>query len=119
MSEFVFTALYNHKEISTDSFLLNHSIEYGLAALASWIEFFLEALILPSLKCNFYTFYIGICLILFGEIFRKLAMYTAGTNFNHYVQDKRQDDHVLVTKGNFINNEINLNRKIENIFNNL
>ena len=43
LSEFVFTALFNSKEVTTDSFLLNHSMEYGLAALASWIEFFLEA----------------------------------------------------------------------------
>ena len=101
LSEFVFTALYNHKEVSTDSFLLNHSMEYGLAAMASWVEFFLEGIIFPSLKLNIYIRSFGLFLIIFGEIFRKLAMYTAGTNFNHYVQEKRQDDHVLVTKGKF------------------
>jgi hypothetical protein len=99
LSEFVFTALYNHKEVSTDSFLLNHSVEYGVAAMASWFEFFIEALIFPSFKMNIYSRYIGLFLITFGELFRKLAMYTAGTNFNHYVQETRQADHVLVTKG--------------------
>lgn len=99
LSEFVFTALFNTKEVTTDSFLLNHSIEYGVAALASWVEFFIEAFLFPSLKKSLYTRFIGLFLVLFGEAFRKLAMYTAGTNFNHYVQEARQQDHVLVTKG--------------------
>lgn len=100
LSEFVVTALYNAKECSTDSFLLNHSMEYALAALASWFEFFIEAALFPQwFKLNGYTWYLGLFLIMSGELFRKLAMYTAGTNFNHYVQEKRQDDHILVTRG--------------------
>ncbi|CAF1002720.1 unnamed protein product [Brachionus calyciflorus] len=99
LSEFVFTALFNQKEVTTDSFLLNHSKEYAIAALSSWTEFFLEALIFPSIKHNLYLRFTGLFLCLFGEFFRKLAMYTAGTNFNHFVQETRQKDHVLVTKG--------------------
>lgn len=99
LSEFVFTALYNPSEVSTSSFLLNHSKEYSIAALSSWLEFFVEAMIFPSLKQNLYLRCIGLSLCLFGESFRKLAMYTAGKNFNHYVQETHQKDHVLVTKG--------------------
>lgn len=99
LSEFVFTALFNSKEVSTDSFLLNHSIEYGLAAVFSWVEFIIEAFLFPSLKSNLYIRFLGLLLIMFGELFRKLAMYTAGTSFNHYVQEHRKDDHVLVTWG--------------------
>ena len=54
LSEFVFTALYNSKEVSTDSFLLNHSREYAIAAASSWLEFFIEVLIFPSIKQNLY-----------------------------------------------------------------
>ena len=46
-----------------------------------------------SLSC------LGLGLVLFGELLRKLAMYTAGTNFNHYVQYIREDGHILVTSG--------------------
>lgn len=99
MSEFVFTALYNHREVSTDSFLLNHSVEYGVAALASWIEFTIEALLCPSIKLYSITLFTGLVFVSVGELFRKLAMYTAGRSFNHYVQEERQSDHVLVTKG--------------------
>ena len=99
LSEFVFTALFNHKEVSTDSFMLNHSTEYTLAALASWLEFAIEAYFFPSAKMSPYTRFIGFFLVIFGETFRKLAMYTAGTNFNHYVQESRQQGHFLVTNG--------------------
>lgn len=99
MSEYVFTALFNSNEVTTDSFLLNHSVEYGVAAMASWAEYFLEILILPSMKLSLTTRMVGLIMVLTGELFRKLAMYTAGTNFNHYVQEKRKEDHVLVRKG--------------------
>lgn len=99
LSEFVTTALYNQKEVSTESFLINHSWEYGLAMLVSWIEFGLEALIMPNLKTNLYVRFFGLFLVMFGEFFRKMAMYTCGTNFNHYVQEHRKNDHVLVKTG--------------------
>jgi protein-S-isoprenylcysteine O-methyltransferase len=38
-------------------------------------------------------------MVIGGELLRKLAMFTAGTNFNHYVQYIRKDDHILVTGG--------------------
>jgi protein-S-isoprenylcysteine O-methyltransferase len=99
LSEFVFTALFNTNEASTDSFMLNHSLEYSMAACASWLEFALEAYFIPSAKMSVYTRVIGLALVVFGETFRKLAMYTAGTNFNHYVQETRQQGHILVTSG--------------------
>jgi hypothetical protein len=99
LSEFLVTALFNAKEASTDSFMLNHSIEYSLAACASWLEFAIESFFFPAAKLNLYTRVIGLSLIVFGETFRKMAMYTAGTNFNHYVQETRQQGHVLVTSG--------------------
>ncbi len=41
----------------------------------------------------------GLVVVLSGEILRKLAMITAGTNFNHYVQQVKHDGHQLVTHG--------------------
>lgn len=99
MSEFVVTALYNSSECSTDSFLINHSMEYGVAMVVSWTEFFIEMFLFPSLKVNLYVRFLGLFLCMFGEVFRKLAMYTCGTNFNHYVQERRKEGHVLVKTG--------------------
>ena len=98
-SEFITTAVIKPKSLKLDSFLLNHSKEYGLAALASWIEFFIEFYFWPALKSNVYIVYLGIIVCIVGEVLRKLAMFTAGSNFNHIVQQRREDGHELVTNG--------------------
>ena len=46
-SEFVVTSLIRPQNLSTDSFLLNHSKAYGIAAATSWIEYLLEAWLFP------------------------------------------------------------------------
>lgn len=43
--------------------------------------------------------YVGLGLCLAGEVLRKLAMFTAKSNFNHIIQVKREEGHVLVTNG--------------------
>ncbi|MBN3306774.1 ICMT methyltransferase, partial [Amia calva] len=41
----------------------------------------------------------GLLMVLFGECLRKSAMLTAGSNFNHIVQNEKARTHVLVTSG--------------------
>lgn len=41
-SEYMTIAVTNPKTLSIDSFILNHSIAYGVAAVGSWIEFGIE-----------------------------------------------------------------------------
>jgi len=98
-SEYLLTAMYNPESLSTESFLLNHSLEYNIAAIASWIEFFIEAFFFPSSKCFLLFNAFGILLVLFGEGMRKCAMITAKSNFKHIVQSERHNDHELVTSG--------------------
>lgn len=47
-SEYLVTAINNPRSLSLDSFLLNHSFEYNLAALSSWVEFTLEKILFPG-----------------------------------------------------------------------
>ncbi|CAM1327675.1 Uncharacterised protein g9560 [Pycnogonum litorale] len=47
-SEFLVTAITNPKSLRLDSFLISHSLEYGIAAVASWIEFFVEMYLFPD-----------------------------------------------------------------------
>ena len=47
-SEYFTTALTNPKNLSIDSYLLEHSREYHFAAIASWIEFTIEMFFFPS-----------------------------------------------------------------------
>ena len=98
-SEYFATAYTNPSNLSTDSFLLNHSLAYHIAAVLSWTEFFLEVYFVPHLKVHRVVSYVGIGICSAGEILRKVAMIHAGRSFNHIVQNTRQEDHVLITTG--------------------
>lgn len=84
-SEFLAIAWSNPDSLSVDSFVLNHSVHYAVAASLSWFEFILEALFLPDFKTPYSIWVIGVILCAGGEILRKTAMATAMTNFNHVV----------------------------------
>lgn len=98
-SEFVTTGLTNPSNLSFDSFLVNHSVEYGVAAAASWAEFWLENWVFPTLKQHQAISLVGLLVCLLGETVRKLAMIHAGTNFNHVVQGTKDENHHLITSG--------------------
>lgn len=98
-SEFMAIAVCNPKSLSTDSFVINHSLQYTIAAMSSWIEFFLESHFFPQLK-EFKLFWIvGAMVCIAGEVLRKLAMVTASNNFTHLVQFDRSPEHKLIRHG--------------------
>lgn len=47
-SEFVAIAIVQPKQVSTDSFVINHSPQYTVAAITSWLEFFVESYLFPG-----------------------------------------------------------------------
>ncbi|XP_067826314.1 protein-S-isoprenylcysteine O-methyltransferase [Heptranchias perlo] len=98
-SEYLVTAVINPRSLSLDSFLLNHSVEYKLAAMSSWVEFTIENLLFPELKQISWISFFGLLMVLVGESLRKAAMLTAGSNFNHIVQNEKAETHRLVTSG--------------------
>ncbi|XP_044727476.1 protein-S-isoprenylcysteine O-methyltransferase isoform X2 [Chrysoperla carnea] len=98
-SEFIAIALINPKSLTVDSFVINHSLEYAVAAISSWIEFFIEYHFFPELKQFEWISLIGLCICIGGEILRKLAMITAESNFHHVVQSTKSENHVLVKHG--------------------
>lgn len=98
-SEFVSVGFFNPTQLTFDSFLLNHSIEYGAALVISLSEYFIECYFFPALKYNIYLIIIGFIISSGGEFFRKAAMYTAKTNFNHIISTQRISKHVLVKHG--------------------
>ncbi|XP_017006893.3 protein-S-isoprenylcysteine O-methyltransferase [Drosophila takahashii] len=98
-SEFLVIACANPRTLSLDSFMLNHSVHYGLAAAASWIEFSLEVYFLPEFKRYGHIWLVGVVLCSFGEVVRKAAIITAGRSFTHLVQDEKHSDHKLITSG--------------------
>ncbi|KAB0797995.1 hypothetical protein PPYR_08988 [Photinus pyralis] len=98
-SEFLCMANIQPKLVSADSFVINHSVQYTIAALTSWVEFFVEAYFFPDLKTKFWLSHIGLVVCIIGELLRKAAMLTASSNFNHLVQCEKVEGHILVTHG--------------------
>ncbi|KAF7988115.1 hypothetical protein HCN44_007609 [Aphidius gifuensis] len=98
-SEFLAIAWTNPKAVSIDSFVLQHSLAYGIAAASSWIEFIIERYYYPDLKTSTIVSYFGLFMCIGGEVLRKLAMITASHNFNHILQTKKSHDHQLITHG--------------------
>lgn len=54
---------------------------------------------LTELKQLSWLSFLGLLMVLCGEGLRKAAMLTAGSNFNHIVQNEKAQSHVLVTDG--------------------
>lgn len=99
VSEYTVTSIFNAPTLSLDSFLLNHSPEYVIAAIASWVEFWIGYYFFPQLKCIHVVCIIGAVLVSLGEMLRKVAMFTAASNFTHIVQYRKRQGHQLVTQG--------------------
>ncbi|KAK7800905.1 hypothetical protein U0070_020821 [Myodes glareolus] len=58
-------------------------LEYMVDDLSSLIEFTLENIFWPELKQITWLSTTGMLMVVFGECLRKVAMFTAGSNFNH------------------------------------
>lgn len=84
-SEYVAIAIVQPNELSTNSFVINHSPQYIIAAVSSWIEFFVEAYTIPDIKEYQWISVIGLVICILGEALRKVSMLTAGSSFNHLV----------------------------------
>jgi protein-S-isoprenylcysteine O-methyltransferase len=97
-SEFFMTAITNNEGLKADSFLLNHSKAYWMAASLSWLEFSIEAYFFPEFYSNVVS-YCGLALCLLGEAARKLAMFHASNGFTHQIRIRKHNNHVLVTNG--------------------
>lgn len=95
--EFWITAVYNPYAASSDSFLVNHSAAYTAAALSSWIEFSLRLWLAPTwnLSPNFVFF--GCMTLMLAQALRSTAMAVAGQSFNHFIQRRKADTHILIT----------------------
>ena len=98
-SEYLLTSIFNPHTLGIDSFLLNHSKEYVIAAVVSWVEYWLELYFFPGLKSFSYLSALGAGLVVVGEALRKMSMVTAGSNFTHLVQYRKRSSHKLVTSG--------------------
>lgn len=104
--EFLWSATFEPRVVDWDAFLLNHSRSYSIAMVAAWSEYMLEAALLPSwLAVPLKTAAtspltaVGLVLVIGGQTVRSLAMWTAGSNFTHWVAESKRSGHRLVRSG--------------------
>lgn len=99
LSEYFVTSLTNPSTLNLSSFLIDQSREYVLATSASLIEYIMEAYFFPEFKKFNIIAAAGLVMALFGELIRKMAMFTAGTNFSHSISSQKSSEHYLVSHG--------------------
>eukprot|EP00941_MAST-03F_sp_MAST-3F-sp1_P004693 g4693.t1 len=104
--EFVTTARWNPQTCTFDSYLLDHSFAYTVAAISSWVEFWLERFLIGSWckdilfpDFTFYIFVIGIILLVGGQTIRTVSMWQCGSNFAHIIVTEKDSEHKLVHDG--------------------
>lgn len=66
-SEYVSVAFISPRSLKIDSFLLNHSVEYWVAATASCLEYLIELWLWPTMKYFGIISSIGLLICLIGE----------------------------------------------------
>ncbi|GJN07245.1 hypothetical protein PR202_ga25063 [Eleusine coracana subsp. coracana] len=63
------------------------------------LEHLTEIFLFPEVKDFWFVSIIGLLMVVIGEIFRKLAVVTAGRAFTHVIRIYHDDHHQLVTHG--------------------
>jgi protein-S-isoprenylcysteine O-methyltransferase len=115
--EFYATARYNPSDAKLSSFLLSangsaYNIAHASALIEfatrkwlqssyrpSWIELpFRLPTLLPTVP-SYLPLLLGFTLVAIGQVVRTAAMAEAGKNFNHIVQSRKRDGHILVKNG--------------------
>ena len=99
MWEWSYVALFHTDELSGDSFLINHSVEWVCAWAFAIFEYFGEHWLWPGMKSHFLVIFMGWCIAAAGQGLRTASMWHAGSNFAHMIEDEARPDHKLVTTG--------------------
>ncbi|KAI1634831.1 isoprenylcysteine carboxyl methyltransferase [Biscogniauxia mediterranea] len=103
--EFWTTAKYNTPVANIGSFLLTANWPaYAIAHVSASLECLLTKLIFPNRSwAPFYTGHVilllGFIMVFVGQFVRSAAMAQAGQSFNHTIQHRKKDTHILVTTG--------------------
>ena len=101
--EYYITAAFNVPRASVGAFLLSsNGTAYQVAHFLSFLECTVVSAFLPGYQARTTSTpvrLLGLTLVLLGQVIRTVAMATAGTNFNHFVQRQKARGHELVTTG--------------------
>lgn len=99
MMEYIYIYVHKPKKCSWHSFLLDHSKKFQYTMLAAMVEYTLEWIFFPTLKCNVYIVFPATLVCLLGQSIRTYAMHFAAKNFDHQIRYHRDPNHELVQDG--------------------
>jgi protein-S-isoprenylcysteine O-methyltransferase len=100
--EFYTTAAYNTPSAYIASFLLTNGTQYRIAHTMAFVETLITSYFFPEWQSSIHSpvaIFVGITMVVVGQVVRSIAMAQAGTNFNHTVQSSKNEGHELVTTG--------------------
>ncbi len=89
-------AIFHPDDFSRQSFLLSYA--YSIAMGCAIAEYLIELKFWPSMKGDTALVYMGISMILLGELIRKTAILTAKSNFTQDVAENKSKHHQLFQK---------------------
>lgn len=90
-------AFHGGPNVTLGSLLITKN--YLFAMVFSLLEYVVEIVLVPELKEHWWISYLGLAIVITGEIIRKLAIITAGNAFTHLIRTHHDERHELVTHG--------------------
>ncbi|XP_054822975.1 protein-S-isoprenylcysteine O-methyltransferase A-like [Prosopis cineraria] len=97
-SEYVLPiAIHGRSNVTLKSLLISKT--YILAMIFSFLEYFIEIVLIPELKEQWIVSNLGLAMVLIGELIRKIAIITAGQAFTHLIRIRHDEHHQLITHG--------------------
>ena len=99
MWEWTYVALFHPRELSGNSFLINHSVEWVCAWAFAFAEYALEHALWPGMKSRWCVMLPALAVAAAGQALRTVSMFQAGSNFAHIIEEDARADHRLVTTG--------------------
>ncbi|KAK4706124.1 protein-S-isoprenylcysteine O-methyltransferase, partial [Phenoliferia sp. Uapishka_3] len=101
--EFVVTSMYNPGKLTVSSYLLDNGVGYHIAHAAGMLEHILAEAYFPAEWRKYRhlggVVFIGLGLIIVGQILRSYAMISASSNFSHQLAFRKLASHELVKTG--------------------
>eukprot|EP01084_Bolivina_argentea_P183656 316873_1 len=98
--EYIWAALFHPKDVSFSSFMLyDHSNEFHIALVISIVEYWIQYILFNDIKKLNKIHFIGLSMVILGQIIRTIAQFTAGINFTHQIAYYKKKDHTLIKHG--------------------
>ncbi|XP_050227467.1 protein-S-isoprenylcysteine O-methyltransferase B-like [Mercurialis annua] len=97
-SEYILAVgIHGKSNVTLKSLLVSKN--YLLAMIFSLVEYIVEFYLFPGLKEYWWISNLGIAMVVFGELIRKMAIITAGRSFTHLIKIYHEEHHKLITHG--------------------